>query len=145
MKTLITLLLLASISTQAQTKWYKISKNDLWVMGMEVGAGYSKGWGDEIEFHHFELSQRFPGLFKNDNKFWDGRYDNDGIWDAKHMMSAFTTSFHVAAVVIKIGDLKSYRKKDRWKKITFDALKYYAAYHLGFFLSYNVTHGNKIF
>jgi hypothetical protein len=126
-------------------KWYKVTKNDAAVMACEVGAGYAKGWQDEIEYHHFELSNRFPGLFKNGSKFWDGRYDNDGIWDAKHMMAGIQVQFHIAAICIKVGDLKSYPKKDRWKKVLFDAVKYYASYQLGFFLSYNVTHGNKVF
>jgi hypothetical protein len=144
MKTLITLLLFTSLTTQGQ-KWYKITKNDIAVMTCEVGAGYAKGWADEIEFHHYELSQRFPGLFKNENKFWDGRYDDDGMWDAKHMMVGIATGFHITAICIKVGDLKSYPKKDRWKKVLFDAAKYYLSYQLGFALSYNLTHSNKIF
>ena len=143
MKTLLILTLLMSLGANAQ-KWYAVSKNDYGIMACEVGAGYAKGWGDEIEYHHYELSQRFPGLFRNGNKFWDGRYDNDGTWDAKHMMSGIQVQFHIAAICIKVGNLKSYPKKDRWKKVLFDAVKYYASYQLGFFFSYNVTHGNKI-
>ncbi len=145
MKLLLILLILFPVISFGQDKWWKIDKNDIGVMACEIGAGYAKGWGDQVEYRHYELSQRFPGLFRNGNKFWDGREDSDGIWDAKHMMSAFATQFHIAAVCIKIGDLKSYKRKDRWKKIAFDAFKYYAAYHLGFFLSWNVTHGNKLF
>lgn len=142
MKTL-TLLLLPFFSFSQE--WYKITKNDIAVMSCEVGAGYAKGWADEIEFHHYALSNRFPGLFKNDNKFWDGRYDDDGIFDAKHLMAGIQVQFHVAAICIKVGDLKKYPKKDRWKKILFDAVKYYGSYQLGFFLAYNVTHQNKLF
>lgn len=140
----IVLLLPIQVISQDQ-KWYKVTKNDVAVMSCELLAGYSKGWTDEIEFHHYALSQRFPGLFKNDNKFWDGRYDNDGIWDAKHMTSGITTGFHIAAICIKVGDIKNYPKRDRWKKILFDVVKYTASYKLGFFLSYNVTHKNPIF
>lgn len=142
MKTL-TLLLLPFFSFSQ--KWYAVSKNDIAVMSCEVGAGYATGWREEVLYHHYALSQNFPGLFKNGKTFWDGRVYSDGVFDANHMLKGMTVGFHVAAICIKLGDIKSYPKKDRWKKILFDAVKYYGSYQLGFFLAYNITHQNKLF
>jgi hypothetical protein len=145
MKTLITLLLLTSLTTQGQ-KWFTVSKNDLWVMGLEVGAGYSQGWREEVLYHPHQLFNRFPDL---NRKFWDARWswqNGDAYkWDANHVLKGTTNAFHLAAICVKVGDLKSYPKKDRWKKVLFDAAKYYLSYQLGFALSYNLTHSNKIF
>lgn len=139
------LFLAACCFAQEEKKWYSVSKNDAWIMGLQVFSGYAKGWEHQVEFHHFELSQRFPGLFKNGNKFWDGRYDNDGIWDAKHMLVGLQIQANIACIVFKFGDLKSYPKNVRLMKILFDTAKFYAAHKAGFTLAYNVTHGNKIF
>lgn len=138
-------LLLCTGSAYSQ-KWYSVSKNDLWVMGMEVGAGYSQGWREEVLYHPHQLFKHFPNL---NRKFWDARWswtNGDAYkWDANHVLKGTTTAFHLAALVIKVGDIKAYKRKDRWKKILFDAAKYYLSYQAGFALSYNLTHGNKVF
>jgi len=50
---------------------------------------------------------------------------------------------HVAAISVKSGDMKQYKGWDKAWKILFD-IKYYGAYKTGFFLAYNITHGNKL-
>jgi len=145
MKTLI--IILFPTLCFGQENWKKISKNDVWVSSCFFSYGFVKGWADQIEFHHYEMSIQFPGLFRNGNTFWDGRYDDDGIWDAKHLAAGLQASLMTAAVCIKLGGkrLKEYPKKDRFKKVVFDIIKYDFSRRAGFFLSYNVIHKNQLF
>ncbi len=124
---------------------FKITKNDRLEIGLFFAYGFVKGWADEIEYHPYNLSQRFPGLFKNGKTFWDGRYDDDGIWDAKHMAAAIQGSLMTVAVIVKWGDLKKYPKKQRFIRGLIDAAKYDLSRRAGFFLSYNVINQNKLF
>jgi hypothetical protein len=143
MKTLIFLIL--PLFGMAQSKWYSVSKNDILVMSCEVGAGYSQGWREEVLYHPHSLFEHYPNL---NRKFWDARWswqNGDAYkWDANHVLKGTTNAFHLAAVVVKASDLKSYKRKDLWKKLLFDVVKYYSSYQLGFFLSYNITHKNKL-
>jgi len=147
MKILTTLvLLLATQIVVAQKKWYHVSNNDIAVMSIEVAAGYSQGWRDEVQYHTKQLFKRFPNLNRT---FWDIREENppgflNMEWDADHVLKFTTMGSHVAAVIVKKGDLKQYKGWDKVWKILFDIFKYYGAYKTGFFLAYNVTHGNKL-
>jgi hypothetical protein len=142
----ILLILLFPLCCFSQGKWYKITKNDWLVMSMEVGAGYSQGWREQTLYHPHQLFEQFPNL---NRKFWDCRWswtNGDAYkWDANHVLKGTTSMFHLAAASIKFCDIKSYRKKDLWKKIIFDMAKYYTSYQIGFALSYNLTHHNKLF
>ncbi len=142
MKTLLLILLPISLFSQ---KWYKVTKNDYGVSSCFFGYGFVKGWADQIEYHHYEMSVQFPSLFRNGNHFFDGRYDDDGIWDAKHLAAGLQAMFMTAAVVIKFGDLKRYPKKHRFKKVCKDIVTYDFSRRLGFFISYNVINKNKLF
>ena len=137
---LLTILLFITHTATAQ-KWYSISKNDVVTMACEVGAGYGQGWREEVLYHPNALFKHFPNLNRN---FWDNRLYSEGghNFDANHVLKGAITSLHLAAVVIKAGDLKNYKGK-KGLKILADFVKNYAAYQLGFFLSYNVTHKNK--
>ncbi len=134
-----------STVTNIETKVVAFPKSDIWVMSCFFGYGFIKGWADQIEYHHYEMSQQFPRLFRNGNTFWDGRYDDDGIWDAKHLAAGLQASLMTAAVIIKVGDYKKLPKKGRVKRILFDVVKYDFSRRLGFFLSYNVINQNKLF
>lgn len=139
------ILLCISLSASAQKKWYNISKNDIAIMSIEVAAGYAQGWRDEVQYHPNQLFKQMPNL---NRRFWDIRHQDPPTflnmeWDADHALKFAVNGLHVTAVVLKVGDIKQYRKKDRWKKIIFDAAKYYLSYKAGFFLSYNITHKNK--
>lgn len=134
------LLLLFPLSLSAQKKWYSISKNDLQVMAIEVGAGYAQGWRDEVIYHPNQLFKQMPNL---NRRFWDVRVqDAPGFlnteWDADHVLKFAVNGLHVAAICFKIGD------KKKWYLYLVDAVKYYASYKVGFYLGYNVTHGNKL-
>ncbi len=128
----------------AQKKWYSISKNDIATMSCEVGAGYLQGWREEVIYHPNALFEHFPKLNPN---FWDNRvsWQKGNIKDANHILKFGVTACHLTAIVIKTGDLKNYKGARKILKIVADVAKNYAAYQLGFFLSYNVTHHNKLF
>jgi len=147
MKILTTLiLLLATQIVIAQKKWYHVSNNDIAVMSIEVVAGYSQGWRDEVQYHTKQLFRQFPNLNRS---FWDIRVENppgflNTEWDADHVLKFTTMGSHVAAISVKSGDMKQYKGWDKVWKILFDIIKYYGAYKTGFFLAYNITHGNKL-
>lgn len=138
--------LLVSVSKPEPKKWYSISKNTIITMTLETVAGYAQGWRDEVQYHPNQLFEQMPNLNRS---FWDIRVqDPPGFlnmeWDADHVLKFTVNGLHVAAVVVKVGDIKQYRKKDRWKRILFEFLLHYGANKVGFFLAYNVTHGNKL-
>jgi hypothetical protein len=139
----IILFVLITNNLTAQKKWYSITKNDIAIMSLEIGAGYAQGWREEVLYHPNALFRRFPNLNRN---FWDNRisWQRNTILDANHVLKATTTTMRLTAICIKIGGWKDLKKQDRWKKILFDIVKYYASYQLGFFLSYNLTHNNQL-
>lgn len=112
-------------------------------MGIEVAAGYAQGWREQVLYHPNELFRRFPKLSRT---FWDNRvtWKQPGKFDANHVLKGYIVSSQIVALVIKTGDIKDYPKKKRLLKILVDVGKYYIAYQAGFFLSYNITHGNKL-
>jgi len=74
MKILTTLiLLLATQIVIAQKKWYHVSNNDIAVMSIEVVAGYSQGWRDEVQYNTKQLFRQFPN---SNRSFWDIRVEN---------------------------------------------------------------------
>ena len=144
MKTLLILTLLMSLGANAQ-KWYSVTNNDCAVMACEVVSGYAQGWREELLYHPYEFMAKHP---KWDSSFWfvpQSWRSSPKKFDANHILKGIVIHTQIAAIVIKIGDIKSYKKRDRWKKILFDVVKYYGSYQLGFFLSYNITHHNPIF
>lgn len=143
MKQLATILfILIFLNAGAQKKWYSITKNDLTTMSFEAVAGYGQGWREEVLYHPNALFTHFPNL---NRRFWDSResWKNGNIKDANHLLKAGITLSHLAAVAFKIGNYKEY-KKQRFLKILADIAKNYAAYQIAFFLSYNITHHNKL-
>lgn len=135
---LIIILLILSLNSFAQNPW-KIDKSDWLPMGLTFGAGYSQGWRDEVEFHPRLLFAHYPNL---NHSFWDIREPKR--WNANHILKTATMGLFTSAICVKIGDWKSYPKKKRWQKLIADAIKYYGAYKLGFFLSYNLQNNNKL-
>lgn len=135
------LFILICLKADAQHKW--ITKNDLATMSLEALAGYGQGWREEVLYHPNALFTHFPNL---NHRFWDSResWKNGNIKDANHLLKAGITLSHLAAVAIKIGNYKEYKKGKRFLKILADIAKNYASYQIGFFLGYNVTHHNKL-
>lgn len=124
---------------------WAFNKNDIAPMALQLTAGYAQGWREEVLYHPKELFEQFPNLNRN---FWDNRINRGSrgisiFRDANHLFKFIVTGTQTASVVIKIGDWKEFPKKDRWKKLLVDIFKYYGAYKLGFYFSYNITHGNK--
>lgn len=116
-----------------------VTKNDLVIMGIEVGSGYMQGWREEVLYHPNELFRHFPKLSRT---FWDNRvtWKQPGKFDANHVLKGGIILSQLVAISVKASDLG----KRSFKKIFLDILKYYASYQLGFFLSYNLTHNNKL-
>lgn len=112
-------------------------------MSIEVGAGYMQGWREEVLYHPNALFRHFPKLSRT---FWDNRitWQQRGKFDANHVLKGGIVTSQLIAIVIKTGDIKDYPKKKRLLKILIDLGKYYVSYQLGFFLSYNITHHNKL-
>jgi hypothetical protein len=134
----------ADAQTEAKNPW-AFSKRDIAPMTLQLTAGYAQGWREEILYHPKALFEHYPKLNHN---FWDDRinHGSNGISvfrDANHLLKFIVVGTQTVAIVIKVGDWKDYSKKDRWKKLLGDLLKYYGAYKLGFVLSYNVSHHNK--
>ena len=69
----ILILLLATQIVIAQKKWYHVSNNDIAVMSIEVVAGYSQGWRDEVQYNTKQLFRQFPN---SNRSFWDIRVEN---------------------------------------------------------------------
>ena len=136
MRVIIMLLLTAlSHTTESQTtkkKYEWISKKDIAPIGLQVLAGYSQGWREEVLYHPNALFRRYPDLNRS---FWDSRQWKR--WNANHLLKTITASAHTAAIVLHIGEKKN------WKHYALDAFKYYSSYKLGFFISYNLQHKNK--
>ena len=137
------ILLLNTGHAYGQQKWYSFSKSDIATLSLEAGAGYAQGWREEVLYHPNALFKHFPNLNRN---FWDSRisWQGGGIKDANHLLKAGVTSMHIAAVVVRISDIQKFKGWRRVLKITGDGIKHYAAYQLGFFLAYNVTHKNHL-
>lgn len=145
MKKLLILLLCIIIysNIEAQSKWYTVTKNDIVTMSLELSAGYTTGWREEVLYHPNALFRNFPKLNRN---FWDNRISSqrDDLKDANHVLKASYTFMHLTAIAVKVSDFKQYKGWKKVGKITFDVLKNYCAYQLGFYLSYNLTHQNKL-
>jgi hypothetical protein len=124
---------------------WAFNKNDIAPMALQFTAGYAQGWREEVLYHPKELFEQFPNLNRN---FWDNRINRGSrgisiLRDANHLLKFVVTGTQTASVVIKVSDWKDFSKKNRWKKLVFDLLKYYGSYKVGFYFSYNITHGNK--
>ena len=140
---MITLLLLLSFNVHAQKNWYAVTNNDIATMSLELGAGYATGWREEVLYHPNALFRRFPDLNRN---FWDNRISSqrDDLKDANHVLKGSYTMMHLAAISIKVGDYKEYKSWQKLLRILYTLGINYAAYQTGFFLSYNLTHKNKL-
>jgi len=125
---------------------WAFNKKDIAPMTLQFAAGYAQGWREEVLYHPKALFERFPNLNHN---FWDNRINRGSrgisiFRDANHLLKFIVVGTQTTSIVIKVGDWKEYPKKDRWKKLLIDLVKYYGAYKLGFVMSYNVTHQNDL-
>lgn len=133
-----TTLLMLLISLNLNAQW--VSKKDIAPMILTAGAGYTTGWREIVINHPNQLFARYPNLPR---RFWDNRVQSEpGLlnmeWNADHVLKGATVLCFTAAVTFKIGE------KKKWYWYLVDGVKYFASYHLGFFLSYNVQHKNKL-
>lgn len=116
------------------------TKKDIAPMALTFAAGYSTGWREEVIYHPNQLFRQYPNL---NRKFWDIRVqDKPGFlnteWDADHVLKGTTVLLFTAAVTFKLGE------KKKWYLYILDGVKYFAAYHIGFYVSYNLQMNNKL-
>ena len=133
-----TLLLLLPIFSFGQGQLF--TKKDIAPMTLSFAAGHATGWRDVVIYHPNQLFEQFPNLNEN---FWDNRVQNkpgflNMEWNADHVFKSASKLFFVTAVVLKVGD------KKKWYWYLWDGVKYFAAYHIGFFTSYNLINKNKL-
>ena len=155
MRIIITLLLLASFTMQAQekskdkSKW-RIDKNKIITGSLVFVAGGAKGFNETIQFNYKIFEKTFPGANKQwfdpkvswRNKYEGGNPDNG----AKSFLSTsvfvmFTDQYHLnnfiqktaimSALVIKIGE-----PKKPFKHYVYDLLWYTMCYQAGFAAAY---------
>jgi len=152
---LLIVLLLFSLTTQAQVKTDKANKWHLdrkkyLTGGFVFVAGASKGFNETLMFHWKAFRHSFPKAnpeWFNPNISWRNKYKNgDSEAGAKFPLStsvlvAFTDQYHLnnfinkaawtSALVIKIGE-----KKKPFKQYLWDILYYTACHQAGFALTY---------
>ena len=159
---LLIVLLLFSLTTQAQVKTDKANKWHLdrkkyLTGGFVFVAGASKGFNETLMFHWKAFRHSFPKAnpeWFNPNISWRNKYKNgDSEAGAKFPLStsvlvAFTDQYHLnnfinkaawtSALVIKIGE-----KKKPFKQYLWDILYYTACHQAGFALTYYPFKGYK--
>ena len=155
MRVIITLLLLASFTMQAQekskdkSKW-RIDKNKIITGSLIFVAGGAKCFNETIQFNYKIFEKTFPGANKQwfdpkvswRNKYEGGNPDNG----SKYFLSTsvfvmFTDQYHLnnfiqktaimSALVIKIGE-----PKKPFKHYVYDLLWYTMCYQAGFAAAY---------
>ncbi len=144
------LLLISAVTntTQGQTitkSPWAFTKKDIAPITLQLTAGYAQGWREEVLYHPKALFSHYPNL---NHQFWDTRINRgtEGLSvfrDANHLLKFIVTGTQTTAIVLKAGDWRDYPAKKRWQKLLADIIKYYGAYKLGFFISYNINHRNK--
>ena len=155
MRIIITLLLLASFSVQAQEKTkdklkWKIDKNKIITGGLVFVAGGAKGFNETLQFNYKIFEKTFPDVNKQwfdpkvswRNKYEGGNPDNG----SKYFLSTsvfvmFTDQYHLnnfiqktaimTALVIKIGE-----PKKPFRHYVYDLLWYTMCYQAGFAATY---------
>jgi len=155
MRIIITLLLLASFSLQAQEKSknklkWRIDKNKIITGGLVFVGGAAKGFNETLLFNYKIFEKKFPGVNKQwfdpkvswRNKYEGGNPDNG----AKFFLSTsafvmFTDQYHLnnfiqktaimSALVIKIG-----APKQPFRYYVYDLLWYTLCYQVGFAATY---------
>jgi len=155
MRIITSLLLLASLTLQAQEKSkdklkWKIDKNKIITGSLIFVAGGAKGVNETLQFNYKIFEKTFPGANKQwfdpkvswRNKYEGGNPDNG----AKYFLSTsvfvmFTDQYHLnnfiqktaimSALVIKIGE-----PKKPFRHYVYDLLWYTMCYQAGFAAAY---------
>ncbi len=116
--------------THAQNKWYKITTNDIVLMGVQGIAGSADGANQNLSHWRWGKGKRFWDVktsWKNKYKNFDGGDLSAAFPGSKTWLVFLTDGFHLTRTIdrtatlvsigIAAGEVKQYPKKDRWKVI----------------------------
>ena len=155
MRIIVTLLLLASFSLQAQEKTtdklkWKIDKNKIITGSLVFVGGAAKGFNETLQFNYKIFEKTFPGANKQwfdpkvswRNKYEGGNPDNGPkSFLSTSVLVMFTDQYHLnnfihksaltSALVIKIGE-----GKKPFKHYVYDLIWYTVCYQAGFAVTY---------
>jgi hypothetical protein len=117
-------------------------------------AGISDGTNEEISHHYRDFKKIFPNAndrYWDPNISWKNKYKNgDPTQGPKHFGSTTflvwtTDGYHMTRFIkntmIVTSISLSVRQKRKFKDFLVSALAHTAAYHIGFFLSYDIVFG----
>lgn len=151
---LLVLLLFITHAATAQKKWTAISRNDILIYSFMTVSGAADGVNQAIIHHELGRGNRFwdyAKSWKNKYKDFDAGDERAAFFGSKSIFVGFTDAFHLtrmidrgctlAAISFSAGELKQYKKKDRWKVIAKKLVISTLLNRLTFGLTYNNLEG----
>ena len=127
---LLLLLLFISQAATAQKKWTAINRNDILIYSLMTVSGAADGVNQAIIHHELGRGNQFwdyARSWKNKYRDYDAGDERAAFFGSKNIFVGFTDGFHLtrmidrgctlAAISFSAGELKQYKKKDRWKVI----------------------------
>lgn len=146
------LVLLISALPAQNTKWYKITGNDITIISLQVVSGMSDGLNQAVIHHKFGKGNRFWDIKTS----WTNKYDwperTPRFFGSTTFLVMVTDGFHltrfidrtasIASIGISFADMANYDKSDIWKVVLKKILLSVIANKLSFILVYNnIKHG----
>ena len=148
------LLLFIGQAATAQKKWTAISGNDIAVYSLMTVSGAADGVNQAIIHHELGLNNQFwdySKSWKNKYRDFDAGDRRAAFLGSKGIFVGFTDAFHLtrlidrgctlAAISFSAGELKQYKKKDRWKVIVKKMVISTLLNRVAFGLTYNNLEG----
>lgn len=153
MRSLLLFLFICQAAT-AQKKWTAISRNDIIIYSLMTVSGAADGVNQAIIHHELGRGNQFwdyAKSWKNKYKNIDAGDDRAAFFGSKSIFVGFTDAFHLtrlidrgctlAAITVSAGELKQFKKKDRWKVIVKKLAISTLLNRLAFGLTYNNLEG----
>ena len=151
---LLVLLLFISQQATAQKKWTAISRNDIVIYSLMTVSGAADGVNQAIIHHELGRGNQFwdyAKSWKNKYRNFDAGDERAAFFGSKSIFVGFTDAFHLtrlidrgctlAAITVSAGELKQFKKKDRWKVVVKKLMISTLLNRLAFGLTYNNLEG----
>lgn len=132
-----------NIKADNRPSW--ITKNDLWIMALQVIAGGADGMREQVLYHPNELFAQHPFL---NRQWWDSRIswtnkDHQSKWlvslsDANHFFKSVYTYADLVSIGLSAAEIKNFSWKNAVKKIVMGVV----ARKVGFYTVYNLHFNN---